>query len=60
MTHRELYNRTRNALSQIETQQTASLIARDLICTFSGQTPEQMLSALEYGADPSVVRHGAD
>lgn len=55
MTHRELYNRTRNALSQIETQQTASLIARDLICTFSGQTPEQMLSALEYGADPAVV-----
>lgn len=55
MTHRELYNRTRNALSQIETQQTVSLIARDLICTFSGQTPEQMLSALEYGADPSVV-----
>lgn len=55
MTHRELYNRTRNALSQIETQQTASLIARDLICTFSGQPPEQMLSALEYGADPAVV-----
>ena len=55
MTHRELYNRTRNALGQIETQQTASLIARDLICTFSGQTPEQMLSALEYGADPAVV-----
>lgn len=55
MTHRELYNRTRNALSQIETQQTASLIARDLICTFSGQTPEQMLSALEYGTDPAVV-----
>lgn len=55
MTHRELYNRTRNALSQIETQQTASLIARDLICTFSSQTPEQMLSALEYGADPAVV-----
>ena len=55
MTHRELYNRTRNALSQIETQQTASLIARDLICTFSGHTPEQMLSALEYGADPAVV-----
>ena len=55
MTHRELYNRTRKALSQIETQQTASLIARDLICTFSGQTPEQMLSALEYGADPAVV-----
>ena len=55
MTYRELYNRTRNALSQIETQQTASLIARDLICTFSGQTPEQMLSALEYGADPAVV-----
>ena len=55
MTHRELYNRTRNALSQIETQQTASLIARDLICTFSGQTPEQMISALEYGADPAVV-----
>lgn len=55
MTHRELYNRTRNALSQIESQQTASLIARDLICTFSGQTPEQMLSALEYGADPAVV-----
>ncbi len=60
MTHRELYNRTRNALSQIETQQTASLIARDLICTFSGQTPEQMLSALEYGADPSVVSKVAD
>ena len=55
MTHRELYNRTRNALSQIESQQTASLIARDLICTFSGETPEQMLSSLEYGADPAVV-----
>lgn len=60
MTHRELYNRTRNALSQIETQQTASLIARDLICTFSGQTPEQMLSALEYGADPAVVSRVED
>lgn len=55
MTHRELYNRTRNALSQIESQQTASLIARDLICTFSGETAEQMLSSLEYGADPAVV-----
>lgn len=55
MTHRELYNRTRNALSQIESQQTASLIARDLICTFSGETPEQMLSSFEYGIDPAVV-----
>lgn len=55
MTHRELYNRTRNALSQIESQQTASLIARDLICTFSGETAEQMLSSFEYGIDPAVV-----
>lgn len=55
MTHRELYNYARNALCQTEGQQTASLIARDLICTFSGQTAEQMLAALEYGAAPEVV-----
>ena len=55
MTHRELYLYARNALCQTESQQTAGLIARDLICTFSGKTAEQMLAALEYGADPEVI-----
>lgn len=55
MTHRELYLSARNALCQTEPQQTAGLIARDLICTFSGKAPEQMLAELEYPAQEQVV-----
>ena len=55
MTHRELYMYARNVLTQVEEQQQAGLVARDLICTFSGKTAEQMLASLEYGADPEVV-----
>lgn len=60
MTHRELYMYARNVLTQVEDQQRAGLIARDLICTFSGKTAEQMLASLEYGADPEVVSRVKD
>lgn len=55
MTHRELYLSARNALCQTEDHQTAGLIARDLICTFSGKTPEQMLADLELTAPEQLV-----
>ena len=55
MTHRELYLSARNALCQTEDHQTAGLVARDLICTFSGKTPEQMLADLELTAPETLV-----
>ena len=55
MTHRELYLSARNALCQTEDHQTAGLVARDLICTFSGKTPEQMLADLELTAPEQLV-----
>lgn len=60
MTHRELYLSARNALCQTETQQTAGLIARDLLCTFSGKTPEQMLADLELTAPEPLVSRVRD
>ena len=51
MTYRELYLSARNALSQMENQQSAGLIARDLVCSFSGKTPEQMLLEIDQSAD---------
>lgn len=51
MTYRELYLSARNALSQMENQQSAGLIARDLVCSFSGKSPEQMLLEIDQSAD---------
>ncbi len=55
MTNRDLYLASRNALSQMETQQSAGLIARDLICTFSGRTPEQLLGEIDRQAEQELV-----
>ena len=51
MTYRDLYLSARSALSQTENQQNAGLIARDLVCSFSGLTPEQMLAEIDQPAD---------
>ena len=61
MTYRDLYLSARSALSQTENQQNAGLIARDLVCSFSGQPPEQMLAEIDQPADPLAaekVRQG--
>lgn len=55
MTNRDLYLAARNALSQIETQQSAGLIARDLLCTFSGKTPERLLAEMDRQADRELI-----
>lgn len=60
MTHQELYLSTRNALCQMESQQTAGLIARDLICTFSGQLPEQLLAQMDKAADEHLINQVRD
>lgn len=61
MTYRDLYLSARSALSQTEDQQNAGLIARDLVCSFSGLPPEQMLAEIDQPADPLAaekVRQG--
>lgn len=61
MTYRDLYLSARSALSQTENQQNAGLIARDLVCFFSGLPPEQMLAEIDQPADPLAaekVRQG--
>lgn len=55
MTYQELYLATRNALYQIESQQTAGLVARDLICTFSGQLQEQLLAQMGEPAPEQLI-----
>lgn len=55
MTNRDLYLAARNALSQMENQQSAGLIARDLLCTFSGKTPERLLAEIDRQADRELV-----
>ena len=47
----ELYLEARRALSQQEDKQTASLLARNLLCHATGKTQEQLLADLElYGS----------
>lgn len=61
MTYRDLYLSARSALSQTENQQNAGLIARDLVCSFSGLPAEQMLAEIDQPADPLAaekVRQG--
>lgn len=51
MTYRELYLAARSALSQRDDPQSAGVIARDLLCTFSEKTPEQMLQDIDQPVD---------
>ena len=51
MTYRELYLAARSALSQRDDSQAAGVIARDLLCTFSEKTPEQMLQDIDQPVD---------
>ena len=63
MTYRELYLAARNALSQRDDPQSAGVIARDLLCTFSGRTPEQMLQDIDQPVDRETaarVKNGID
>ncbi len=47
----ELYLEARRAFSQIEDKQTASLLARNLLCHVTGKTQEKLLADLElYGS----------
>lgn len=55
MTYRELYLSIRSTLSQREEPQSAGLIARDLICTFSGKTPEQLLLEIDQEVQAQVI-----
>lgn len=60
MTHRELYLAARDALSKVETPHNAGLIARDLICTFSGKSAEQLLMDLELRCGEDTVQRVSD
>lgn len=55
MTYRDVYLSARSTLSKIEEAQTAGMIARDLLCTFSGKTPEQLIQQIDYPADGNVI-----
>ena len=45
-----LYLEARKALSETEDMQTASLLARNLLCHLTGKTPEQLISDLQMYA----------
>ena len=55
MTYRELYLAARSALSQRDDPQAAGVIARDLLCTFSEKTPEQMLQDIDQPVDQETA-----
>lgn len=50
----ELYLDARRALMETEDQQTASLLARSLLCHFSGMTQEQVIARREQYASEQV------
>ncbi len=50
----QLYLEARRALSQIEDKQTASLLARNLLCHVTGKSPEKLVSDLEMYASQAV------
>lgn len=60
MTYQELYLRARKDLLAQEDAQKAGLIARDLICTFSGKKPEALLAEIDQTADDTVVQKTFD
>ena len=59
-TYRDVYLSARNALAEMEPSQSAGLIARDLLCTFSGKKPEQLLREIDQPADPAVITKVSD
>lgn len=55
MTYRDIYLSARGSLGQMEDGQSAGLIARDLLCTFSGKSPEQMIREIDSPAAEGVA-----
>lgn len=55
MTYRDVYLSARNALLQMENPQSAGLIARDLLCAFSGKKPEQLIQQIDTTADGTTI-----
>ena len=56
----DLYLEARRALLDTEDPQSASLIARNLLCKFTGKTQEQILADRETYASEEVCREMAD
>lgn len=50
----QLYLDARRAFSKTEDMQSASLLARNLLCHFTGKTPEQLITDLEMYASEKV------
>ena len=55
MTYRDIYLSARSSLSKMEDGQSAGLIARDLLCTFSGKSPEQLIREIDSPAEGNVA-----
>lgn len=55
MTYRDIYLSARSSLSKMENGQSAGLIARDLLCTFSGKSPEQLIREIDSPAEENVA-----
>ena len=55
MTYRDIYLSARSSLSKMEDGQSAGLIARDLLCTFSGKSPEQLIREIDSTAEGNVA-----
>ncbi|MDD6967927.1 MAG: peptide chain release factor N(5)-glutamine methyltransferase [Firmicutes bacterium] len=55
MTYRDIYLSARSSLSKMEDGQSAGLIARDLLCTFSGKSPEQLIREIDSPAEENVA-----
>ena len=50
----QLYLDARSAFMKVEDQQTASLLARNLLCYVSGKTQEQIISDREMYANQDI------
>ena len=55
----ELYLSARKALLQTEDAQTAGMLARSILCHYTGKTPEALLSHMEQYVDDTVC-HAVD
>lgn len=55
MTYRDIYLSARSSLSKMEDGQSAGLVARDLLCTFSGKSPEQLIREIDSPAEENVA-----
>ena len=50
----QLYLDTRNAISKVEDRETASLMARNLICHVTGKKPEQVIADLQMYVSEAI------